>query len=60
MCKEEIPLAWCYFDGMGRPGWMEAFRFTGGLPIFRKNCIISFTGVNAMIKLRPVKNGYEF
>ena len=60
MCKKEIPPAWCYFDGMGRPGWMEALRFTGGLPILRKKWIISFKGVIAVIKLQLAKNGYEF
>jgi len=45
---------------MGRPGWTEALRFTGGLPILRKIWIISFKGVIAVIKLQLAKNGYEF
>jgi len=37
LVKKILP-AWCYFDGMGRPGWTGVLRFTGGLPLFRSKC----------------------
>ena len=55
----EILPAWCYLDGMGRPGWTGTPRFTEGFQ-FLVIKISSFNRVNSIINLQAVLDRYEF